>query len=656
MSTHKHIDTICIVIVVFTLLLTVLFMNGKALGIAVIASEENSDELFTANDLDADWDASGATRITLSDDGSKVSGNGAYVNAGDVYIVYAGKYVLSGELSDGSVIINADGDDKIWLLLDGVSIHCEDDAAIRVEQADKVFMTLKEGTESTISSGASYNADVVSAGVDGTIYSRDDLTINGTGALSVTAEYQHGIVCNDDLVVTGGTISVTAAQDAIHANDSVRIREAGITLTAGDDGITASNDDETSFFYMESGGLSIPSCYEGIEAIQITIAGGTIDIVPTDDGINANGYGENSAIYITGGDITITNENGRDADGLDSNKDIFISGGRLFISVADSGGSCAIDYGSENGGVCEISGGTVLACGSNTMAESFDSTSTQGFLMYTTSGAAGTNVTVKDADGNELISETIPCGFSSILVSTPEMSIGDTCVLSVGGAETELTIDNSSVSGFGGFGGRGNAAGGGFGMFGGKGGDPAGGRGTAQESGEQPDVTEDGTDGFPGTVSAGSWSETAVNESDLPEGMTGNRVSGPAGAGAGMPAGMEPPEMPEDADAGGTAPDLPQGGSDGEAPELPQDDTGDANNATPQPDASQGDQAFPDRFDRGNMQQGDRNMWNMQNQGGNGQTGTDSVSVSPESILMVGVSALVLLIGCLVALLYKRRG
>ena len=457
MSKHKHIDAVCIGITVCALLLTILFMNGKAFGITVMASEENSDDMFTSNDLDAEWDTETATYITLSDEKSTVSGNGAYVENGDVYIVYAGKYVLSGALSDGSVIIEADADDKIWLLFSGVSIHCEDSAALRVEQAGKVFLTLQDGAENTLSSGASYSEEAVSAGVDGTVWSKDDLTVNGAGSLRVTAEYRHGIVCNDDFVLTGGTVDITAAQDAVHANDSVRIRDAVLTLSAGDDGITVSNDEETSFLYVESGEIRIPSCYEGLEAVQITVAGGTLDIQSEDDGLNAGGDSGNSVINITGGEITVTVENGRDADGLDSNKDIYISGGKLLVSVSDSGGSCAIDCGSENGGVCVISGGTVLACGSSGMAEGFDASSPQGFLMQSVAGAAGTTVAVRDSDGKELLSETVPCSFSSVLASTPDMETGDVCTLVVGDDETEVTIDNSASGGFGG----GNGFGGG---------------------------------------------------------------------------------------------------------------------------------------------------------------------------------------------------
>lgn len=448
MSTHKSIDIICIAAALLAVILTVLLTGGGSLGIITVMGAEAGNDLFTANDLNADWDTSSATKITLSDSGSTISGNGAYTYEGNIYIVYAGRYVLTGELTNGSIIIDADKNDKIWISLNGVTLHCEDDAAIRIEQADKVFLTLADGTENTISSGAQYNEESLASGVDGVIYSRDDLTINGTGTLSVDAAYYHGIVCNDDLVIAGGNITVNAVQDGIHANDSVRIRDAVISVSAGDDGITVSNDDETAFLYIESGEITILTCYEGLEAIDITIAGGTINIRATDDGINANGTGSSSVIRITGGDITIINSSGRDADGLDSNGDIYIEGGRLFISMTDTGGNCAIDYGSENGGECVISGGTVIACGGSAMAESFDTDSPQGFLMYYTSAAANTTIRLTDSLGTELLSEEIPCSFSSVLLSTPELKTEDSCTIEINGIQEQLTIDNNSSGSF----------------------------------------------------------------------------------------------------------------------------------------------------------------------------------------------------------------
>ena len=461
MGTHRHIDLVCVLATLAALVITVLFMNGEALGITALADGDADDGQFTANDLNADWDRTGATEIALTGDGGSVKGNGAYIYDGDVHIVYAGRYILSGELTGGSVIIDADGDDKIWLLLDGVSLHCDDSAALIVEQAKKVFLTLADGTENVISSGGEYTADAVSSGIDGAIYSRDDLTINGQGSLRVTAEYRHGIVCNDDFVLTGGSVDITAAQDGIHANDSARFADMDLTIHAGDDGITVSNDDATAYVYVQSGAITIPACYEGIEAIEITIAGGTVYIRPTDDGINANSRDGSGAIHITGGDITIINETGRDADGLDSNGSIYITGGNTFISVNGSGGSCAIDYGTENGGVCLVSGGTVIAAGGSAMAEGFDPSSEQCFIMYNTSNTApGTVVSLTNSEGTVLLSETIPCSFSSVVISTPELQMGETCTISIGGAEDEITVDNTSLSGGFGMGGMGFGRGG----------------------------------------------------------------------------------------------------------------------------------------------------------------------------------------------------
>ena len=593
MSTSKHIDIICVVALVLTLLVTALFANGKALGLTPLTDGDagDGDGPFTASDLNGSWSVSGATRITLTGDGGHVVGSGAYILNGDVHILYPGEYVLSGELTNGSVIIDADKEDKIWLLLDGVSLHCEDSAAIVVEQAKKVFLTLAVGTENVISSGASYSSQAVSAKIDGAVYSRDDLTINGGGSLTVTAPYKHGIVCNDDLVIAGGTIHITAKQDGVHANDSVKFANADLTINAGDDGITVSNDGETALLYVESGRISIPSCYEGLEAIDITIAGGVIDIRPTDDGINANGRGGNSVINITGGDITVINETGRDADGLDSNGSLYVSGGSIFISVNTS--SCALDYGSENGGVCKISGGTVIAAGGSAMAEGFDSSSEQGFIMYNTSAnPAGTAVSLKNSAGAVLVSQTIPCGFSSVVISTPELQMGEICTVSIGGTEAEITVDNSS--GFGGMGGWGGGQqGGGFGGRGGKGG----------RWGMDSTVTADGGQ--------------ALNLSTLSAVDLGGHGGFPGG---GFPNGDfgdgDMPQMPGGNFPGGDA-----------APQMP----------------------------GGGFGNGDRFTQWGQNQG-HAQTGADDTAsaVSPEMFLPVGISVLFLLAGLVFAFKVKH--
>ena len=336
-STQTTLDKICVAIVVCSLLLTALFINGESLGITKIVDEDadqNSDtEYFTSKDQDGDWDSSEATVITLKGNEAVISGNGAYTSDGNVVITNAGYYVVSGSLTDGYLSVDAYDSSKVFIRLDGVEINCSDDACIRVDKADKVFLTLAEGSQNTLNSGSTYSDQALSDGTDGTIFAHDDLTINGSGSLSVNAAYRHGIAANDDLVITGGTITVTAAADAIHANDSLRIKEASITVDAGDDGLVTSNEKENGYLYIESGTINVTAaddgihttgeitlaggditvsagndgihsdtsiyvrngtllidkCYEGIEALIIDVSGGDITIYPTDDGFNANG-------------------------------------------------------------------------------------------------------------------------------------------------------------------------------------------------------------------------------------------------------------------------------------------------------------------------------------------------------------------------------
>ena len=430
-------------------------------------------------------------------------------------------------------------------------------------------------------------------------------------------------------MIAGGTINITAAQDGVHANDSVSFANADLTVSAGDDGVTVSNDDETAWLYVESGSISILSCYEGLEAIDITIAGGTIDIRPTDDGINANGQGRNSVIRITGGDITIINENGRDADGLDSNGSIDVSGGNIFISVNTS--SYALDYGRENGGVCEISGGRVVAAGGSAMAEGFDSSSEQCFLMYNTSAAdPGTVVTLTNSAGDTLVSESIPCGFSSIVLSTPELQMGETCTISVGDTQVEVVIDNSSSSGGFGMGGMfGGWQGGGFGGRGGNGG----------RRGVDSAETADGQTLNVSTLSAVDLGRGGGPGGGFPNGGFGggNMPQLPGG-------GFGDGEMPQPPDGGfgdGEMPQLPDGGfGDGEMPQLPDGELPD----------SDSDDGFP-----GGGRGGDRfAQWGQNQDQTQGGAAEAAAAVSPGTLLAVGVSALFLLAGLVIAFKIKH--
>ncbi len=429
MSTHKYIDIICIIGTVVMLAVVFLLMTLRV-------PTDPAENVVTADHTVTDHDYSGAAKIVFSGNAAEISGNGAYFENGSLHIAAAGGYVLSGELENGSVIVSADKKSEIFIMLDGVNLSAETGAAIIVDQAKAVTLTLAENTENTVKGGIFDDG----LKIDGAVYAKDDLIFCGAGSLTVTSEYGHGIVCNDDLVFAGGKISVKAGTDAVHANDSVKIYSTELELSAGDDGITVSNDNNTSLLFIESGRVNISSCYEGLEACTVRINGGDITVYPEDDGLNANNGAK--LIEINGGSVTVINKTGRDADGFDSNGDIIINGGNVFISVSGTGGSNALDYGSENGGVCQINGGTVAAFGGSVMAEKVSENSAQGYIMKNTSVyPADTKVTLISSNGKELISVDVPADFSLLTLSVPEMKKGDLCTLKIGDESEEITVD-----------------------------------------------------------------------------------------------------------------------------------------------------------------------------------------------------------------------
>ena len=345
MSTHRYFDAICVVVLALTLLITVLFMNGEAYGIQVIVDEDaeayGHAVPFTENDKNGTWDTSRATQITLNGDEVSVFGGGAYAFDGNVMITGKGKYVISGTLADGSVIVDADSSAKIWIMLDGVDITCSTGACFDVEQADKVFLSLAEGSENRLTT-LGFSAENLTTGMDGAVFSRDDLTINGTGSLTITAGEESGIVCNDELIFTGGTVTVDAAADALHVNDNLRIMEAKLNLKAGDDGISLTGLE--SELYWESGTLTATAAGDGINAENnIRILDGSLTLDAGDDGISAGGV--TGTLEISGGSVQITAAD----KGISSENTVTMTGGTVEIDAEDDGVSAVGLFRMENG-------------------------------------------------------------------------------------------------------------------------------------------------------------------------------------------------------------------------------------------------------------------------------------------------------------------
>lgn len=615
MSTGKHFSALCALVLALALAVTVLFMNGEKLGIRVIRdedSETNEDSgYFTSNDQNTAWTA--ATAITLSGATATVSGSGAYANGGSVTIASAGYYDVTGTLTDGSLIVDAGKNAKVFLRLNGVTITSSDDAAIRVNQADKVFLTLAEGTENTVTSGETYSEAALADKTDGAIFAHDDLTINGSGALTVTAAYKHGIAANDSLRITGGKITVTAPADTVHVNDSLHITGAAITLSAGDDAIHS----DTSVTIL-GGSLTVNTCCEGIEAPEILVEAGAITVTSTDDGINACGTetsdGSLPSVTINGGTVTLLNPSGRDADGIDSNGNIDINGGLVYISLVGDGGNCALDYGSENGGACRINGGTVVACGSSTMLETMSENSAQPSLLYAgTTQAAGTEITLQDSSGETLLTYAAPNSFSAVLGSCPEMTTGSTYTLTLGTTSQEIPLTQVATT-YGVSGGmegdRGGKMGGGMGDMGGS----PGGQG--------------GMNGGPGgSTPTSDTADSATDDTALPGGSGGTPPTKPDGDSDSRPSG-EAPTRPDGEDGTTDRPTPPDGDMGGTMPTAP-DGSADGRPVTPREG-----QTTPDQ---------------------QAETG-ESFSLDKNGKVLLLASAAVLALGLTVAFLYRKKG
>ena len=242
---------------------------------------------YSKRDMDASFDESSATKITLSGDSASVSGSGAAAEGSTVTISTAGTYIVSGNLTNGSITVTTSENDKVQIVLNGVKIASSSGPAIDIQSADKCFITLAEGTQNSLSDGSAFASEDANA----CIYATCDLTINGSGSLDVSGNYRHGVFSKDDLVVYGGSINVSAVEDGLNGKDSVKIGAGDISIDSGADGVKSSKstNPEKGFVYVSGGSLSINAEDDGVQAkTHLCIAGGSIEIDAADDALHSD--------------------------------------------------------------------------------------------------------------------------------------------------------------------------------------------------------------------------------------------------------------------------------------------------------------------------------------------------------------------------------
>lgn len=348
-------------------------------AIAAIACE------YSSEDMDSSWDNASSTQITLQGNSINVRGSGASVAGSVVTITAAGTYVLSGALDNGQIVVFTGKEDVVRLVLNGVQLSCSSSAPIYSRQSQKTILILPEGSHNSIEDGNTYTLPEGDDAPNAAVFCQDDLTINGSGSLTVKGNYNNGIGTKDNLIITGGSIEVAAQNDGLKGRDSIAVNGGIINVNAGGDGLQSNNDEDPNkgWICLDGGVLNIIAGNDGIQAqttlqinhgeFSLRTGGGSInastdssgEIRPgwgkwedpspardttgtgaSEDTVSAKGLKAAGNIIINGGIIDIDSSD----DAVHSNSDIFITAGDTTISSGDDGihadSSLTIDGGS----------------------------------------------------------------------------------------------------------------------------------------------------------------------------------------------------------------------------------------------------------------------------------------------------------------------
>lgn len=354
--------------------------NGTA-TLSTLALEELEGR-YAEEDRVTDYDKENATAILLSGQVIKAAGNGATIAGNTVTITQAGVYVLSGTLDNGQVIVDAGKEDTVRLIFQNVSLNCSISAPVYAKQAGKVIITLEEGTENSVADGAEYQYAEGEDEPDAAIFCKDSLTINGTGSLSVTGNFNNGIGSKDYLVITGGNLTVTAANNGLRGRDGVAVGGGSLSVEAQNDGIKANNDQdgEKGWVTLDGGTVAIVAGGDGVQAeTLLAVTGGELTV--TAGGGSANAAAHEQSFLQGGGGMkppgmvnTATNE-GETASckGIKAGSSLVVTGGSLKLDAADdtlhsngsltfSGGDALLSSGDDGmhaDGQLTISGGNI---------------------------------------------------------------------------------------------------------------------------------------------------------------------------------------------------------------------------------------------------------------------------------------------------------
>ena len=367
---------------------------------ATTVSAIDTAEMFSDRDLEGTYDESEAIAIQLNGDSASCDSDSVTTDSGTITIAAEGVYLLSGTLTDGQIIVNAGDTDKVQLVLAGADITSYTSAAIYALEADKVFITLAEDTENTLTNGGEYVA-IDDNNIDAVIFAKTDLTLNGSGSLTINAQAGHGVVSKDDLVITGGSYTITAASHGLSGKDSVAIADGTFAITSGKDGIHSENSDDASlgWLYIGAGNFSITAQGDAVSAMgALQIDGGTFELYTGEGSASVEMTSSDQFNGQKGGwtDQTTTTDTQTEEDsvsqkGIKGENTYAINGGTLTIDSADD---CL-----HAGGEMVIAAGEfVLSSGDDTVHCDAALTIQSGTftISYCYEGIEGLSITIED--------------------------------------------------------------------------------------------------------------------------------------------------------------------------------------------------------------------------------------------------------------------
>ena len=311
----------------------------------------NEEEMFSKKDLSLEYDERECIRIDLMGDSAVCESDSVVINESTVILRGDADYILSGTLR-GTVVVDAEESAKPRLVLNGAAVESESSAGLYVKEADKVFLILAEGSENKISNLGEFEA-LDDSNIDGAIFSKQDLTVGGNGSLEISSPAGHGLVAKDDLVISGGSISVSCEGHGIQANDSIRIADGSLSVVSAKDGLHCENSEDASlgFVYIKGGHFDITCDGDGISASSVMqIKDGDFSILSGEGHENAEkkaseGYGGmggggmgGPGGHRRGGDSLVADVDESDTvsrKGIKASSGLSVSGGVFNIDSAD---------------------------------------------------------------------------------------------------------------------------------------------------------------------------------------------------------------------------------------------------------------------------------------------------------------------------------